>query len=129
MQGTIKLITPPDFFETGDLSILLVHLSDQEQDAASQWLAKSNFNQDLNIYVYDGEHNISWFLYAAARCEHKYLNLDSLNLITQSLSGYLLGRQDFYYHTENDQVAEIYSHISQNRVSSIEGFLETVLGG
>ena len=128
MQGKIKLITPPDFFETGNLSVLLVHLNDEEQDAASQWLAQSNFADDLNIYVYDGESNISWFLYAASRCEYKYMNLDSLNLITQSLSGYMMGKEGFYYKTEDQGVADIYSHISQNRVNGIEEFLETVLG-
>ena len=50
MNGKITLITPPDIFENGNKSILLVNLSDADQDAVSKWLSESTFEQNLNIY-------------------------------------------------------------------------------
>lgn len=128
MQGKILLITPPDIFENSNESILFVHLNDNEQELVSKWLADSNLEDSLNLYVFEGEENISWFLYAMARCEHKYINLDEINSVTQALSGYALGKTGVYYKTSNEELAKIYSHINQNRVDHVEHFLESIFG-
>lgn len=127
MLGKITLITPPDIFENSNTSILFVHLSEKDQDTVSQWLAKNDVNEDLNFYFYTGEPDVSWFLHAAARCEHKYIDLNNVNYVTQSLSGYLLGKSGVYYKVDDENVAAVYSHINTNRITNIETFLERLL--
>lgn len=126
MDGKITLITPPDFYENSNASILFFHLSDQEQDQISQWLSNSAIKEDLNLYVYTDEPNLPWIFYAYGRCEYKYINFDGMNSVTQALGGYLLGRNGVYYKTEDENLAAIYSHINGNRVKSVEEFLESV---
>jgi hypothetical protein len=104
-----------------------MHLSDTDQDIVSQWLSKSNLNEDINIYVYNGETNISWLLHALGRCEYRYINLDSVNNITQSLMGYVLGKNGVCYQTSDENLASIYSHINSNRTNSVTEFLERAL--
>jgi hypothetical protein len=129
MEGKITLITPPDIFENNNPSILFFHLSEQDQDAASKWFSNTDVKTDVNLYVYSGEENLPWLFYAMGRCEHKYLDLDGLNFISNALSGYILGRSNTYYKTDNENLAAIYSHINSNRVKNIETFLESVLIG
>jgi len=128
MSGKITLITPPDFFENSNPSVLFIHISDEEQDVISKWLGQSDFKTDINFYVYAGETNVSWFLYALSRCEYKYINIDCVNFITQALSGYALGKSGTFYKTNNENLAGVYSHINSNRVSQVEQFLESILG-
>ena len=128
MLGKITLITPPDIFENANKSILLIHLTDEEQDIVSKWLAANEVNEDINLYVYSSEANPVWFLYALNRCEYKYINIDCVNYITQALSGYTLSRSNVFYKTDDVNLAAVYSHINSNRVSTIEQFLENVLG-
>lgn len=127
MSGKLTLISPPDFYENLNTSVLFMNLTDEEYNIASNYLKDSGFNQDMNLYVYSGEPNVPWLFYAFARCEHKYLNLDNLNAITNALSGYLIGSSDLCYKTSDAGLANIYSHISSNRVNNIEDFLERVL--
>lgn len=128
MQGKITLITPPDIFENSNTSVLFSHIGDEEQKAISQWLSSSEFNTNINFYVYSGEPNTVWFLYALNRCEYKYINIDSVNYITQALSGYILSKSGTYYKTNDANLAGVYSHINGNRVTHVEQFLESVLG-
>lgn len=127
MEGRITLITPPDIFENSNLSILFVHLDETDQDIVSRWLAGNNLKDNINFYVYSGETDVSWFLHAMSRCEYKYIDLNHVNYITQSLSGYLLGKSSVYYKVDNNNVAAVYSHINPNRITQIEKFLERLL--
>lgn len=129
MNGKITLITPPDIFENGNESILLVNLNDIEQDAVSKWLSESKFEQNLNIYFYSGETNIPWFFHAVGCCEHKYINLDGDNYVIKSISGYVLGKNNFSYLTVDENLASVYSYINNNRVNRVEDFLERALSG
>jgi len=128
MKSKITLITPPDIFENANPSILFCHLSDEEQDAVSKWLSKADISNNINLYVYTGEPAPVWFLYALNRCEYKYININSVNLLTQALSGYVLSRNNVYYRTDDTNLAAIYSHINSNRVNTVEEFLESILG-
>ena len=47
--------------------------------------------------------------------------------ITQHMQGYIIGKQNFYYKTNDENIAAIYSHISQNRIDNIEKFLAIAL--
>lgn len=128
MQGKITLITPPDIFENSNTSVLFSHITDEEQDTISKWLSTSDFNEDINFYVYSGETNVSWFLYAMNRCEYKYINIDCVNYITQALSGYALTRNGTFYKTLDENLASVYSHINSNRIDRVETFLKSILG-
>jgi len=128
VQGKITLITPPDIFENSNTSVLFSHITDEEQDTISKWLSTSDFNKDINFYVYSGETNVSWFLYAMNRCEYKYINIDCVNYITQALSGYALTRNGTFYKTLDENLASVYSHINSNRIDRVETFLKSILG-
>ena len=128
MLGKITLITPPDIFENSNPSILFAHIDDKEQDVISKWLSTADLKQDINFYVYSGEVNVSWFLYALSRCEYKYINIDCVNYITQAISGYALGKSGTFYKTTDENLAGVYSHINSNRVNQVEQFLESILG-
>jgi len=93
MNNKITLITPPDFFENESFSILFIHLSDDDQATVSEWLAKADLTEHVNIYFYDHEIDVPWFLHALARCEYKYIDLDGLNYATSALSGYIVGKK------------------------------------
>ena len=128
MSGKITLITPPDIFENSNPSILFVHIDDKEQDIISKWLSNADLRHDINFYVYSGEVNVSWFLYALSRCEYKYINIDCVNYITHAISGYALSKSGTFYKTTDENLAGVYSHINSNRVNQVEQFLESILG-
>ena len=128
MQGSITLVTPPDVYENSNLSILFVHLDDAGQDTVSRWLKDSPLDEDINIYVYNGEADIGWFLHALNRCEYKYINIDGANDISQAIMGYAVGKNGVCYETGDDGIAEAYSHINPNRVKTVDDFLERAFG-
>lgn len=123
MKGKITLITPPDIFENESYSVLFIHLGDTDQEKVSEWLAKSNISTDINIYFYSGETDIAWFLHALSRCQYKYIDVDNWNEVTQAIAGYVLGKRDTFYKTENENLSQIYHYINQNRITDIETFL------
>ena len=126
MQNKITLITPPDFFENESLSILFIHLSDSDQEKVSVWLAEHPMAEHMNIYFYSGEQNLDWAFYALSRCEYKFFDLDGLNNITTALAGYILGKKNTFYKTSDTNLALIYNHINQNKITNIETFLTKV---
>lgn len=124
MNSKITLINPPDIFENGNRSLLFVNLNDEDQDSISKWLFEKKLIEDLNLYVYSGETNVSWYMYAAARCNFKYMNLDNSNEIILLLSSYFLSKSGFYYKISDENIAAIFSHINTNRIRSVTDFLE-----
>jgi hypothetical protein len=127
MTGKITLITPPDIYENSNTSILFVNLQETEQDLISRWLTEYKLNIDCNFYVYNGENNVAWLLWAIGCCQYKFIDMDNSNEITQALSGYIVGKNNFYYKTNNENLASIYSYISNRRVLKVEQFLEQAL--
>lgn len=124
MEGKLTLITPPDIFENESYSLMFVHLSDEDQEKVSQWFANSDIKENINIYFYSGEADLSWFFHALARSEYKYIDLDSLNNVTSTLSGYMLGKRNTYYKTSDENTSAICHYINQNRITDIEKFLQ-----
>jgi hypothetical protein len=124
MESKITLITPPDFFENESYSILFIHLTDEDQVVVSKWLANANLTEHINIYFYDHEIDLPWFLHALARCEYKYIDLDGLNYATSALSGYIVGKKNTYYKTKDENASAVYHYLNQNRITNIESFLE-----
>ena len=127
MAGRITLITPPDIYENSNTSILFAHISDADQEIVSKWLANAELKNDVNFYIYNGEPEVPWFFWAIGCCQHKYIDLDGVNDISKLLSGYVLSKPSIFYKTENENTAAVISHINNNRISSIEKFLERIL--
>ena len=127
MPAKITLVTPPDIFQNEQPSVMFVDLSEDEQDFVSVWLGKADLS--LNIYYYQGEPNVPWFLHAMTCATHKYINLDRMSPTTTYLVGYLLSKPGVCYTTKDENVAEVYSHINLNRVDNVIEFLERALNG
>ena len=124
MEGKITLITPPDVFENESYSILFIHLSEADQESVSRWLSTAKIKDNINIYFYSGETELTWFFHAMAISEYKYINLDELNNVSSILNGYILGKKNTFYKTSNENVSAICHYINQNRITNIETFLE-----
>lgn len=125
MTNKITFITPPDIYENSNQSVLFVNLSDRNQELASQWLFNINM-EPTNFYVFSGEPNISWLLHAASVSDAVFVDVDNLNDVSKVICSYLLGKNDVYYKTDDENLVAIYGHINANRVSNIEQFLEKV---
>jgi hypothetical protein len=119
----ITLITPPDIFENENQSILLMNITDQEQEETSLWFSKSSNTTPLNIYYYQGEPNISWLFYAIAASRGVYLNCDSDSDITKWLTSYILGKSNVWYKSSDENLNALMSHINQKQVKDIKDFL------
>ena len=124
MEGKITLITPPDIFENESYSILFIHLSDQDQITVSEWLAKSSIEENINVYFYDQEIEVTWLFHAIARCDYTFIDIDNATETTKALSGYILGKKNTFYKTVDENTSAVYHYINQNRITNIESFLE-----
>jgi hypothetical protein len=124
MNGKITLITPPDMFENDSHSVLFMHLSESDQQIVSEWFAKSNIEEHINVYFYDYEIDVSWLFHALARCDYKYIDLNEPSDVTQSLSGYIVGKKNTFYKIDDENLSAVYRYINQDRITNIETFLE-----
>jgi hypothetical protein len=124
MSSKITLITPPDIYENSNFSVLFLGMTTEDQEKTSNWLASQPSYPDVNFYYYQGENNPSWLLYAANRADAKFLNLDCEHAIINIMASYIASRPNVYYMTKNESLASLISHVNNNRVSSIEQFLE-----
>ena len=123
MSNKITLITPPDFYENSNFSIMLLGLNEQDQDAASHWLGQVDNIDNINFYFYQGETNLEWLFYTLNRSDLKFINLDSNLTIINYLSSYVLGRPNVYYTTKNENLKSLMSYINNKYVPNIETFL------
>jgi len=127
MSLLLTLITPPDIFENDNYSIFLINLTEKEQDEATKWLSDCTLEIELNIYFYQHEPNVVWFLHAMANSSHKYINLDNTHGMSEMLNGYILSKSSVYYSTSDKNQVAVYSHINQNKVDNVKAFFERVL--
>ena len=123
MESKLTLITPPDFYENGNLSLLFLSISDEEQKEVSVWLKDNKLPEDLNLYTYQGEPNVEWLFYALARSDYKYINLDSDDGMTNVLSSYIVSRPNVFWHTENPDLRSVLEHLNGGYVESVTDFL------
>lgn len=126
MDGKITLITPPDFYENNNKSILFVNISDSDQEKVTKYLSNIELKESYNFYVFTNETNISWLLYAVSRSDYKFLDLDTENYIINILASYLLANNNFYYQTTDENFVAIVNHLNQNRITDIDKFLERI---
>jgi len=126
MTGKITLITAPDFFENFNPSILFVNLSEKDQDTISYYLIGLDLKENYNFYVFNNEDNVAWLLYALNRCDATFIDLDNTGVVVNSLAGYIAGKSNVLYKTSDENLAAIFNHINQNRITNIVQFLERV---
>jgi hypothetical protein len=126
MKNKVTLITPPDFFENSSYSLLLININEHDQEKISKYLANLDIDQHLNIYFYSGEPNIDWLLYALARTDAVFIDLDNADKIVTALSGYIVSRPLVRYQTHDEVISKIYQHINSNQVPDIDFFLEEI---
>lgn len=126
-QSKITLITPPDIFQNDQLSLMFIDIDTAEQEQVTTWFAH-NLQQPINLYFYQGEHNVPWLLHAMSTVRAVYFNLDNWSTVSSYLAGYLLGKPHVYWSTLHATTAEMYQHINCNRVNTAVEFLERTLG-
>lgn len=129
MNGKITLITPPDIFENETKSILFIHLTPDDQERVSKWLSKTEIEENLNIYFFDNEIDVAWLLHAVSISNSVFIDFNNLNNITTTLGGYILGKKQVCYKTDDETTAATCQYINQNRVTTVELFLERVFNG
>ncbi len=125
-MNKITLITPPDYFENSNPSILLIGFDDTQQDQTSEWLGNNDFKTDINLYYYQGEDTIEWLLYALARADKTFINADCDYNNVQQLLSYMLGRPNVWYMTQNDELRQVFNHINGHYVNSVTEFFEGI---
>jgi hypothetical protein len=120
----ITLITPPDFYENETYSILLVGITEEEQDQISHQLGQLDSDTPLNIYYFQGENNMEWLLFALNRCNAVYINANSGTDLIKWLASYMLGKSNVWYTTSDDDLKSLFSYINQKYVPNISKFIE-----
>jgi hypothetical protein len=129
MSNKITLITPPDFYENSNLSVLFIGLSESQQEQVSKWLGEHDSFPECNFYYYQGEPNATWLLYAVSRSDAIFLNYDSEHAIINIMGSYILGRPGVSYTTSDENLKALMSHINNQHVSDVEEFLKKVFNG
>lgn len=126
MKSKITLITPPDFYENLNISLLFVNIKVQDQISISEWLGGSEVDEDINIYFFEKGQDLPWLLYAASAADYKFIDLDSCDVTDSFLIGYLLAKPNTFYTTSKKEILNMLGHINQNHVDSVDTFLERV---
>ena len=127
MTVKITLITPPDIFQNDNKSILLINLSEDEQNMATEWLSSFDTDENINIYFYQGETEMPWFLHAMSTSNYKYINTDNMPEIIRLISGYILGKTNTFYSTTDANISALFGYINNGMVSNVNEFLERAL--
>lgn len=124
----ITLISPPDIYENENDSLLLINITEQEQEDTSTWFANNEYQGPLNIYFYTGENDIPWLLHAVAVSRCVYINCDNSTEVTKWLTSYLLSKKHIWYKLEDSELAHIMNFINHKRTNKITDFLEVNFG-
>lgn len=124
----ITLITPPDIFENENTSILLMNITDQEQEDISLWFSNNNIDKPINLYYYVGEPNIGWLLHAISISKGVYLNCDNDSNVTKWITSYVLGKSNVWYKADDENFVALMSYINQKNIKDVKDFLEVHFG-
>jgi hypothetical protein len=127
MTGKINLITEPDILANDSLSVLLINLSNDDEQLITDHLSKHDLTSTINLYVQKGEQpNLFWLLNTFAFSTHVVINLDNIDPLVGTYATYFIGRAKTYFYTTSDQMSEIMSPISINKVGSVVEFFEKI---
>lgn len=124
----ITLITPPDIFENENTSILLMNITDQEQEDISLWFSNNNIDKPINLYYYVGEPNIGWLLHAISISKGVYLNCNNDSNVTKWITSYVLGKSNVWYKADDENFVALMSYINQKNIKDVKDFLEVHFG-
>jgi hypothetical protein len=105
---------------------LFVNLGHEDQIVISEYLSYQEDSKNYNFYMYSDEPNVNWLLYALNRTTYKFIDFNSSGFTVNALGGYMVARSNVFYKTNNENLAAIYNHINQNRITNIKQFLERV---
>ncbi len=123
----ITLITPPDIFENGNVSVLFMNITEEEQESSSKWFAEHTLSYPINLYYYNGENNMTWLLHALAVSKGVYLNCDNDSDFTKWLTSYILSKHNVWFRAKDENFKALMSYINQRPVNNITEFLEATL--
>lgn len=126
-MNKITLITPPDYFENSNPSILLIGLNEEQQDQITVCLGNTDVSPDLNVYYYQDEDNLEWLLYALARSGATFVNGDCENFTVRNLLSYILSRPNVYWTTKDEDIKKLFGYINGHYVNTIEDFFKGLL--
>ena len=126
MANKITLVTPPDFYENSNFSILFIGMTEKDQDDASAWLGKNETYPDCNFYYFQGENNMEWLLYTLHRSDAIFLNFNVDRAIINIMGSYILSRPNVYYTTADDNIKALMSYINNQYTPDVTDFLEKV---
>lgn len=127
MKNKITLITPPDFFENNEFSLLLVGLNDVNQQSMTTYLSNLEFDKNINIYFHMDENEPTWILYSLGKSSFCFMDLDNTKSAAATLSAYILSKPNTYYSTTNEYLATQVKVINSNRVPDFDFFLQEIL--
>jgi hypothetical protein len=123
----ITLITPPDYFENSNPSILLIGLNEEQQDQITVCLGNTDVSPNLKVYYYQDEDTLEWLLYALARSGATFVNGDCENFTVQNLLSYILSRPNVYWTTKDEDLKKLFGYINGHYVNTIEDFFKGLL--
>lgn len=126
MKNKITLVTPPDFYENSSFSVLLINITDNDQETVTSWLSNSGIEDDLNLYYFNKDSDAKWLLSAVSKSDLVFFELDQICEVTAALSGYILSKSHVYYHTEYPSKSENIGLINSNRVPDVRFFLDEI---
>ena len=126
-MNKITLITPPDYFENSNPSILLIGLDETQQDQITVCLRDNDLAPQINLYYYQDEENLEWLLYALARSQAIFINADCTNFIVKNMLSYILSRPNVYWSTQDEDLRKLFGYINGHYVNTIEDFFKGLL--
>jgi hypothetical protein len=112
MNNKINLITPPDKLFNFDNNFLLIKPSTQVKVEFQKILAQ--VDEEINVYLYEGEQNIEWLLDVLHRADICIVDIDNCDSMTKLFVPYILAFPGVFYFT-TDEVTP-YGLLNKNRI-------------
>lgn len=115
----MNLITAPDTLQNENVSVLLINPT--EQDKSGFNTVAKEFNESINLYLYDGSDNVEWLIDVVKSVDHVFINLDNSKDVIW-LFGWILNFSKTFYLTTMDHMP--YNKININKVYDIQTMVE-----
>jgi len=119
IMPSINLITPPDKLFNNNYNILLIYPSDTVKTEFQEII--SNWNEDLNVYIYqleNTEHNFDWLLSTCKMCDTVIFDIDNSDVELKQLASYIVANSNTYWLTNSAN--PVYNILSVNRIYDLK---------
>lgn len=122
--GKINLITPPDKLFNLNIGYLLIRpsLTVKQQ---FQTILSHNI-EEINVFIYDDEHDLDWLLSVAAQADIIIIDVDNCDPTTKLFITYLLAQPNTHYIT-TDEITP-YGLINKNRIYNLDWIISQLEG-